>query len=285
VSTTAEPPIDPNRPSAARIYDAFLGGNHNFAADRAIVARTLELIPDMPQITRGNRAFLERAVRYATGQGIRQFLDLGSGIPTAPNVHEMAPEARVVYVDIDPTAVLYGRHLVGDDERAAVVHGDLRQPSILLDEPAVRDLLDLDEPLGILMVSVLPFIPDSPALTAALRSYREIAAPGSVLVLSHAITDDRAHELERVADLYNRTGSSLLPRSQSQVETFFEGWETVEPGVVPQPLWHPEPGAEPADPSTFLMLAGVGRVPLLPSGQLTSGQLTSGQLTLGGGGR
>jgi SAM-dependent methyltransferase len=259
MSTTAEPPIDPNRPSAARIYDAFLGGTHNFASDRAIVARTLELMPDMAAISQGNRAFLRRAVRYATSQGIRQFLDLGSGIPTAPNVHEMAPEARVVYVDIDPTAVLYARQMTGDEPRAEVVHGDLRQPSILLDEPAVRKLLDLNEPLGILMVSVLPFIPDSPALTDALRAYREIAAPGSLLILSHAVTDDREAELERVAELYNRTGSSLLPRSTAQVTAFFDGWELIEPGVVPQPLWHPEPGAESPDTSTSLMLAGVAR--------------------------
>ncbi|MBB2948732.1 hypothetical protein FB565_008515 [Actinoplanes lutulentus] len=259
MSTTAEPPIDPNRPSSARIYDAFLGGTHNFASDRAIVARTLELMPDMPAITRSNRAFLHRAVRYATAQGIRQFLDLGSGIPTEQNVHQTAPDARVVYVDVDPTAVLYGRHLVGDDPRAAVIHGDLRQPSILLDEPEVKDLLDLSQPIGILMVAVLHFIPDSPALSEALPVYREIAAPGSMLVLSHATIDERAPELERVADLYNRTGSSLLPRGCEQVERFFDGWVLEEPGVVPAPRWRPDPGEEAPDPSTFLMLAGVAR--------------------------
>ncbi|BBH68848.1 hypothetical protein ACTI_55330 [Actinoplanes sp. OR16] len=252
MSTPIPLPIDPNRASAARIYDALLGGTHNFAADRAVVARTLELIPDMAEITKANRLFLRRAVRWAVSQGIRQFLDLGSGIPTEQNVHELAPEARVVYVDVDPTAVLYARHLLGDDPRVTVLTGDLREPSSLL--PSVP--LDFSEPVGILMVAVLHFIPDGPALAGALRAYREIAAPGSVLVVSHATSDDRSAELERVADIFNRTGSSLLPRDAPQVTRFFDGWNLVPPGVVPQPLWHPDPDAPPADPSTFLMLAG-----------------------------
>ncbi|MEU4695041.1 SAM-dependent methyltransferase [Actinoplanes sp. NPDC023714] len=255
------PAIDPNRASAARIYDALLGGTHNFASDRAIVARTLELVPDMAVITRANRLFLHRAVRFATAQGIRQFLDLGSGIPTEQNVHEIAPDARVVYVDVDPTAVLYARHLLGDDPRVAVVHGDLRQPALLLEDPALTGLLDFREPVGVLMVAVLQFIPDSPALTEALRVYRDVAAPGSVLAVSHATLDSRAAELERVADLYNRTGSSLLPRDAPQVSRFFDGWDLVEPGLVPQPLWRPDPDAATPDPSTFLMLAGVARRP------------------------
>ncbi|WP_229075976.1 SAM-dependent methyltransferase [Actinoplanes sp. DH11] len=252
-----EPPIDPNRPSAARIYDAFLGGTHNFAADRAVADRTAELLPMTPRIARANRAFLRRVVRFATARGIRQFLDLGSGIPTQQNVHEIATEARVVHVDVDPAAVLYSRHLLGDDSRVAVVHGDLRQPSLVLAEPAVRKLIDPGEPVGILMVAVLHFLPESPALTAALRDYRELAAPGSVLAISHAAAGESPAELERIADLYNRTGSSLLPRTTEQVERFFDGWRLVEPGVVQGPEWRPDPGDDTTGAAGYLTLAGV----------------------------
>ena len=262
MSIPPEPSIDPNRPSAARIYDALLGGTHNFAADRAVAARAAELLPNVARIARANRAFLRRAVRFAAESGIRQFLDLGSGIPTGPNVHEIArgvaPGSRVVYVDIDPTAVLYARHMLGDDPQVTVAHGDLCNPAALLDQPPVRGTLDLSRPVGILMVAVLHFIPDSPALTEALRTYREIAAPGSQLVVSHATAADDAPGLDRVADLYNRTGSSLLPRDRTQVEQLFDGWQLVEPGVVDGPRWRPGPGEEVSDPAAYLTLAGVG---------------------------
>jgi hypothetical protein len=259
--STAHPPIDPNRPSAARIYDVYLGGTHNFDADRAVAARAVALLPDTPMIARANRAFLRRAVRYATGRGIRQFLDLGSGIPTEHNVHEVAqeqaPEARVVYVDVDPTAVLYGRHVLGDDPRTAVVHGDLQQPAAILAEPAVRDLLDLGRPVAILMVAVLHFLPDGQSLDAALEVYRDAAAPGSVLVVSHATSSGDPEEMERVADLYNRTGTPLVPRDSRHVAKFFEGWRLVEPGLVFVPQWRPD-GDPVSDPARYLMLAGVG---------------------------
>ncbi|MEU4625901.1 SAM-dependent methyltransferase [Actinoplanes sp. NPDC023801] len=259
--STTYPPIDPNRPSAARIYDAYLGGTHNFDADRAVAARAVELVPDTPLIARANRAFLRRAVRYATARGIRQFLDLGSGIPTEQNVHEVAqseaPDARVVYVDVDPTAVLYGRHLIGDDPRTAVVHGDLQQPALVLDAPEVRDLLDLSRPVGILMIAVLHFLPDGPALDAALAAYRDAAAPGSVLAVSHLTPSSAPEQVERVTDLYNRTGTPLVPRDAARVAGFFDGWRLVEPGLVHGPQWRPD--SEPvSDPARYLTLAGVG---------------------------
>ncbi|MEV6302931.1 SAM-dependent methyltransferase [Actinoplanes sp. NPDC051861] len=255
--------IDPNRPSAARIYDAFLGGTHNFAADRAVAARAVELVPELPLIARANRAFLHRAVRYATGRGVRQFLDLGSGIPTERNVHEVAresdPEARVVYVDIDPSAVLYARHLLGADPCIAVVHGDLQHPGPILADRAVRALLDPEEPTAILMISVLHFVPASPAIDQAMVTYREIARPGSVLALTHATNSARPQAMERVADLYNRTGTALVPRDESQVAGLFEGWRLVDPGLVYGPLWRPDPGEPtPEDPSKFLTIAAVG---------------------------
>lgn len=260
--TSPDPAIDPNRPSAARIYDAYLGGSHHFAADREIADRAVALVPDTPLIARANRAFLGRAVRYAVGRGIHQFLDLGSGIPTERNVHqvarEVAPEARVVYADVDPTAVLYARHLIGADPRTAVVRGDLCRPWEILAEPEVRELIDMTRPVAVLMVAVLHFLPDGPVLDAALRAYREAAAPGSVLAISHATTGGSPDLMEGVADLYTRTGTPLVPRDAGRVARFFDGWRLVEPGLVPGPLWRPDPDAEPvADATRYLTLAGV----------------------------
>ncbi|WP_309238764.1 SAM-dependent methyltransferase [Actinoplanes aureus] len=265
MSTTPDAPatIDPNRPSAARIYDAFLGGTHNFAADRAVAARAVELLPEIPLIVRANRAFLRRAVRYATDHGICQFLDLGSGIPAEGNVHEVArsttPDARVVYVDIDPTAVLYGRHVLGDDPHAAVVHGDLQQPGVLLDEPEVRDLLDLSRPIAVLMIAVLHFVPDSPALDSAMVAYREAVVPGSHLAISHVTAEARPELVDSVTDLYNRTGTPLVPRAHRQVTRFFDGWRLAAPGLVPVPEWRPAAGdLRLPEAIASVSLAGVG---------------------------
>ncbi|MBW6434542.1 SAM-dependent methyltransferase [Actinoplanes hulinensis] len=263
MSIAAEPPIDPNRPSTARIADVFLGGTHNFASDRAVAARAIELLPEVPAIARANRAFLRRAVRYAAGRGIRQFLDLGSGIPSANRVHEaardVAPDARVLYVDIDPTAVLYARHQLESDPGAAAVHGDLLRPAALLDEPEVQDLLDLDQPLAVLLSGVLHFLPDGPDLDAALAAYREAVAPGSVLAISHVTPSDHADLTERFTALYNRTETPLTPREPDEVARFFAGWRLVEPGLVYCPEWRPDPDDEPvSDPARFVTLGGVG---------------------------
>jgi hypothetical protein len=254
-------PIDPNKPSAARIYDAYLGGTHNFDADRAVAARAVELLPETPMIARANRAFLRRAVRYAATRGVRQFLDLGSGIPAEHNVHEVAqeeaPDSIVVYVDVDPTAVLYGRHMLGDDPRTVVIHGDLQQPAAILADPGVRDRLDLSRPVAVLMIAVLHFLPDGPALDAALAAYRDAAAPGSVLAVSHATSSGDREQMDRVADLYSRTGTPLVPRDSGQVARFFDGWRLVEPGLVYGPQWRPD-GEPVSEPARYLTLAGVG---------------------------
>ncbi|GIE75574.1 hypothetical protein Aph02nite_15240 [Actinoplanes philippinensis] len=259
--STVPLPIDPNRPSAARIYDALLGGNHNFAADRAVAARAAEILPEIPQIARANRDFLRRAVRYAAGRGIRQFLDLGSGIPTENNVHEVAraaaPGARVVYVDRDPSAVLYSRHVLGDDEQTAVIESDLRDPAAVLATSPARDLLDLNRPIGILMVAVLHFLPDGPDLDAALDGYLEAAAPGSLLAISHAIPSSDPEPTDRLAELYSRTGTPLVVRDADRVARLFDGWTLVEPGLVPGPQWRPDDGPV-TGAERFLTLAGVG---------------------------
>ncbi|GLY96775.1 SAM-dependent methyltransferase [Actinoplanes sp. NBRC 103695] len=263
---STEPPlsagIDPNRPSAARIYDSFLGGTHNFAADRAVAQRALELVPELPKIMRANRAFLRRAVRFAADAGIRQFLDLGSGIPTEGNVHEVAadilPDARVVYVDLEPTAVLHARDILAGVPRTVAVRGDLQHPSAILDDPQLREILDFDEPICVLMIAVLHFVPSSPALTAALRRYRDQVAPGSYLVVSHATGSAHPDALARIAELYNRTGTPLVLRDTDGLAAVFDGWDLLDPGIVYGPRWHPDPAdPEVDDPAAYITLAGV----------------------------
>jgi hypothetical protein len=255
--------IDPNRPSAARIYDAFLGGTHNFAADRAVAERAVQLVPELPKIMKANRAFLQRAVRFALSRGIRQFLDLGSGIPTEGNVHEVArelhPDVRVAYVDREPTAVLHAREIIGADPGTITIQGDLQQPDDILSDPQLRQLIDFAEPVCILMLAVLHFLPDSPDLTAALRRYRDTAAPGSVLAVSHGTASAKPAELDRITDLYNRTGTPLVTRDREGLAALLDGWDLVEPGIVYGPQWRPEPGDQwDGDPSSSITLAAVG---------------------------
>lgn len=255
--------VDPNRPSAARIYDHVLGGRHNFAVDREVAERAVTLVPDLPRVARDNRAFLHRAVRFAASRGVRQFIDIGSGIPTQGNVHEAAraadPGARVVYVDVDPTAVIHSRQILGDDPRTAVLQADLHQADQVLGDPSVRALVDFDRPVCLLLVAMLHFIPDSPELHAALHRYRDAAAPGSLLAVSHGTTGSRSRQLEQLADLYVRTGTPLVLRDRAAILGLFEGWDLVDPGLVHLPMWRPEPGDPPVeDPGAYAALAAVG---------------------------
>ncbi|MEV4516392.1 SAM-dependent methyltransferase [Dactylosporangium sp. NPDC049525] len=255
--------VDPNRPSAARIYDRFLGGSHNFAVDREVAERAIALVPDLPQVARDNRTFLRRAVRFAASRGVRQFIDIGSGIPTEGNVHEAAraadPDARVVYVDVDPTAVIHSRQILGDDPRTVLLQADLHQAERILGDPSVRALVDFDRPVCLLLVAMLHFIPDSPELHAALRRYRDAVAPGSLLAVSHGTTGSRADRLEELADLYVRTGTPLVLRDRAAILGLFDGWELLDPGLVHLPLWHPEPGDPPVeDPGAYAALCAVG---------------------------
>ncbi|GAA3456359.1 SAM-dependent methyltransferase [Dactylosporangium matsuzakiense] len=248
--------VDPNRPSAARIYDCYLGGRHNFAVDRAMAERALALVPEISRIARANRAFLDRAVRYAAGRGIRQFLDIGSGIPTEGNVHEIArsidPQARVVYVDVDPAAVVHARQILDGDPLTAVVQADLLRAAQILGDPQVKALLDPDEPVCLLLVALLHFVPDTPELREALRTYHDTLVPGSILVVSHA-----TRAVEGLADLYTRTGLSTVPRDEAELAGLIEGWEPVAPGLVRSPLWRPEPGGDADDPAGFALLVAV----------------------------
>ncbi|OLE23513.1 MAG: hypothetical protein AUG44_22060 [Actinobacteria bacterium 13_1_20CM_3_71_11] len=258
--------IDPDRPSPARVYDCYLGGTHNFAADRAVAAQAVAAMPQLPEIMRANRAFLRRAVRYIAGEGVDQFLDLGAGIPTEGTVHEVArqvrPDARVVYVDVDPVAVIHSRSILAGDPNTVVVQANLLDSGAILTDPAVTALLDLDRPVGLLMVAVLHFLPDSPALFGALEHYRRALAPGSYLVISHATAESEPVPTAKVSDLYTKVSQPLVPRSRSDLSHLLEGWELVEPGLSQGADWRPDPGdPPPGDVGKLATLAAVARRP------------------------
>ncbi|MER6782671.1 MULTISPECIES: SAM-dependent methyltransferase [unclassified Streptomyces] len=268
----APPGIDISVPSVSRIYDYYLGGSHNFEVDRQAARRAMEFLPGLPKIMQANRAFMRRAVRYAVAQGVTQFLDIGSGIPTFGNVHEIAqaanPEARVVYVDHDPVAVAHSRAVLGGDERSGIVAADLRKPQDILAAPEVAQLLDLERPVALLLVAVLHFLEDADDPYAAVAELRDALAPGSLLVVTHASYEGIPLSQEVASGtvgVYRDIRNPLVMRSGEQIGRFFDGFELVEPGVVFMPLWQPEgtedpeDGEAPEDPYAFSGFGGVGR--------------------------
>ena len=260
--------IDLDRPSVARVYDYYLGGAHNFAADRAAAKQVLDAMPELKGVVLTNRAFLRRAVRYLTSIGVRQFLDLGSGIPTVGNVHEVAsqtdPGTRVVYVDHDSVAVAHGRALLADNPQVRMLQADVRDPADVLGSAEVKDLLDLSEPVAVLMIAVLHFVPEDQDPTAIIAGYRDALVSGSHLALSHAGVeeDDDIPGWQQARTLYDQRVSPMTYRSRAQVSALFAGWELVDPGVVRLPLWRPESPDEVAEnAAAFPGYAAVGRLP------------------------
>ncbi|MGP3923180.1 MULTISPECIES: SAM-dependent methyltransferase [unclassified Streptomyces] len=258
--------IDLSVPSVSRIYDYYLGGSHNFEVDREAARKAIEIMPGLPKIMQANRAFMRRAVRYAVDHGITQFLDIGSGIPTFGNVHEVAqsasPGARVVYVDNDPVAVAHSRAVLEGNDNAGIAAADLRNPKEILDSPEVARLLDLDRPVALLLVAVLHFVVEEEDPWGAVAGLRDGLAPGSLLVLTHASTEGGPMSTEqgdRVEGVYRRASSPLIMRPRAQVDRFFDGFEYVEPGLVSMPHWRPDTPPEQEDPVVFTGFAGVGR--------------------------
>ncbi|GAA3729411.1 SAM-dependent methyltransferase [Plantactinospora mayteni] len=256
--------IDLSKASVARAYDYWLGGSHNFAIDREFARQAIAAVPDLRMVARANREFLHRAVRFMIDMGIRQFLDIGSGIPTVGNVHEIAqkvvPDARVVYVDIDPVAVAHSEQILSGNEFATAIQEDLRRPEVILDHPATRALLDLDQPVGLLLASVVHAIPDEDDPYGILNRLRAALCPGSYLAISHVTTDSRPQEMGEGARLSGRTTTPVTARTRAQVERFFEGLELIEPGVVWSPLWRPESPEDVGDhPERMSFYVGVGR--------------------------
>ncbi|MEO3824423.1 SAM-dependent methyltransferase [Actinomadura sp. B10D3] len=259
------PEVDSQRPSVARVYDFLLGGDHNFASDRDLATGLLRVEPQARELAHANRAFLRRAVRTLAGAGVSQFIDIGSGIPTQGNVHEVAqdgnPDARVVYVDNDDVAVAHSRSILAGNERAAVIQADMRDPGAILADPKLKGLIDLSEPVAFLLVAALHLIKHEEDPAGIVATLRDAAAPGSHLVISHLTDEAQPGKTAAIGKLYNRATSPAVPRSHAEILRFFDGWDLLDPGLVYVPLWRPDEGEAVRDPERFLVFGGVGRRP------------------------
>ncbi|MEO5874816.1 MAG: SAM-dependent methyltransferase [Streptosporangiaceae bacterium] len=254
--------IDSTVATAARMYDYYLGGKDHFPVDREAAEAVLRAAPEVRLLAVENRRFVQRAVRYLAEQGVRQFLDIGAGLPTQGNVHEIAHEenldAHVVYVDNDPIVLSHARALLAEHGTTAVIQADLRDPASILDNRQVRELLDFDQPIALMFCAILHFVPDADRPGDLIEAYKRLLAPGSHLVLSHVTGDSRPQQSQGAADAYKNTKNPATLRSKETVTGFFDGFELVEPGVTYVPAWRPdEPSA--VDPTLAWMLGGVGR--------------------------
>ncbi|WP_327682968.1 SAM-dependent methyltransferase [Kitasatospora sp. NBC_00458] len=254
---------DLDKPNAARVYDYYLGGSHNFEVDREMARKAIALWPELPQIMRSNRAFLRRAVQFTAERGISRFLDIGSGIPTFGAVHEIArairPESQVVYVDRDPVAVAHSRLLLEGDEGCSAVQADVRDVDDLMSRPEVTELLAAGEPVAVLLVAVMHFVEDQDDPWKLIEVIRDALPPGSALVLSHASLEGRPDQAEDHQRLYKMTPTPLTMRTHEQITAMFAGFDLVEPGVVYLPQWRPEqPEAVGRNPERMTGVAGVG---------------------------
>jgi len=255
--------VDTSVPNSARVYDYALGGYHNFAVDREFADQAVAAWPGIIRVAYANRAYLGRVTEWLVDAGIRQFLDIGSGIPTLGNVHEVAqaiaPETRVMYVDIDEVAVMHSEAILAGNPRAGAVQGDLRKPQQILADPKVQELLDFGQPIAVLLVSVLHFIADEDDPAALVRELGEAMVGGSYLAVSHFTrTTGLNHEQDNVTRLYDRTPTSVRARTPEQVAEIMSGFELVEPGIVAATAWHPDPEEQTA-PEQAAVLAAVGR--------------------------
>jgi S-adenosyl methyltransferase len=248
----------------ARVYDYWLGGKDNFPADQAVAEMVIAEMPEIRLSVRENRAFLRRVVRFlAEEAGIRQFIDLGAGLPTQGNVHEVAqqvaPEARVVYVDNDPIVNVHGQALLAG-EATSIVLADLRQPEAVLDHPGIREAVDLAQPVAVLLLAVLHLVADEEDPAGIVARFRDRLAPGSYLAISHGTADINPQAARKAAERFAsaRTAAPYVHRSYAQVQRFFDGLELVEPGLVQIPLWRPD-GPLPEDLDRVNGYGGVGR--------------------------
>ncbi len=240
--------LKPHVPNVARMYDYYLGGKDNYAADRAAADQVVAAMPNVLDFTRANRRFMSRVVTLLARQGIRQFLDIGSGLPTQENVHEIAQrtaiESRVVYIDNDPVVLAHGRALLADNPRTTVVQADLRDPKTIIENPEVRRLLDFDEPVAVFLLAILHFVPDGANPARIVKTLRDPLVPGSYLVISHGHAGKVSKDVEKqVRGAYSNTAAGdIIPRTPEQILEYFDGMDLLEPGLVPVEAWRPEEG-------------------------------------------
>ncbi len=262
--------VDVSKPSIARVYDFMVGGKDNFAVDRMAADRALAIMPDAQEAGRACRAFLRRTVRYLAAEaGIRQFLDIGSGLPTRTNVHQVAHDvdqaARVVYVDNDPMVLVHGRALLTDKDTTTIIDADIRSPEKILEHRVVREYLDFTQPVGLLLLSILHHLHDAEEPGRIAATLRDALPSGSHLAIihfwdpadEHPETSVKVKDAERV---FNETLGTGRWRRRAEIEQYFGDFEMIEPGLVPLAEWRPddEPGAEQKD-SYYTMIGGVAR--------------------------
>jgi SAM-dependent methyltransferase len=250
------------RPNIARVYDVWVGGKDNLAVDREVAARVVEAQPLVVAGVHANRAFVRRAVAFLAGSGVDQFVELGSGLPTGENVHEVAgrvnPDARTVYVDIDPFVLVHARALLADNVRTIVVEGDIREPETILADDGLRSHLDLTRPVAVLFAAILHFVSDVEGPARIVGAFRDVMAPGSALVISHVVGDGdgggRDAATRAGARIYGETTAPFVVRSRSQVAGWFDGFRLVEPGLVDADAWRRNGNGKVTAP----IVAGVG---------------------------
>ncbi len=258
--------IDTAKANIARVYDYWLGGSNNFRADQDAARAMIAIEPNIRAMARANRDFMGRAVRFLAAQGIRQFLDIGSGIPTGRNVHEVAQEAapgsRVVYADVDEVAVAHSRLLLENNPDTGVIQADVREPERILTAPETQLLIDFSQPAGLLLVSVLHFLDDADDPWAVMAHLRDALAPGSFLVLSHATGEAKPDVAAAANTVYmNKVAARGDYRSRAGILRLFDGFTLVEPGLVYVSQWRPDEAADPSDDGSRLwLLGGVGQL-------------------------
>ena len=251
------PEIDTSKPSPARIYDYALGGKDNFAVDREAFEMMAQSFPDYPNLAQANRGFLVRAVEFMTGAGVDQFIDLGTGIPTSPNVHEIAqrtqPEAKVVYIDNDPIVMTHNRARRAAWPGVITVQHDIREPDKIVGDDVVTHFIDFDRPIGLLMVAVLHFV-DQELTEPIMTRFREAMAPGSYLAASVGTSEGLdVGTVDEADDVMQRVATPFTLRTRAQIEQIFDGFELVDPGVVDVTQWRNDD-----KPLSISNLAGVG---------------------------
>jgi SAM-dependent methyltransferase len=262
------PGVDTKRANVARVYDYWLGGTHNFLADQDAGRAIAAVEPRMRAIARANRDFLRRALRYLDSHAIDQFLDLGSGIPTSGNVHEIAqqanPAAKVAYVDIDPVAIAHSKAILAGNENTMIVDGDVREPEKILNHDTVGRLIDFSRPVGLIILAVLHFVADTEDPWQIMATIRDRMAPGSFLVLGHATDEGSKPTVAQASEtVYNRNvATELHLRSRADIKRLFDGFELVDPGLVYATMWRPSSPEEiQADLVDYGTLVGLARKP------------------------
>lgn len=261
--------IDVTKASASRVYDLYLGGTHNYSVDRVFVERAKQICPFVPDMARQNRGFLRRAVQHLVNTGIRQFIDIGSGVPTGGNVHEVAheidPHARVVYVDIDSEAVVTSQQLLEESPVATAIAGDLRDPAAILGHPETTRLIDFSQPVGLLFVAVFHFVSPDDAPHELLTTYLDRVSSGSCIAMSHITVDDATpiarEQLQNLEREYGSTSNPAYLRTRTEFEALFGGLDIVDPGVVYAADWKSVQPVDPHDPARPCFYAAVGYKP------------------------